>query len=242
MKTTEMKSLAAIAVASLTMFGCASSNEGTTAMDDNVTMSETQTMAGTTEDADDADAVVVTAEVVEPVAVVPIAALSLTNTEDVNDMFDNIEDTEAYSLMDLAQQSPNLSTFVQLMNAAGLADDFEANRSYTIFAPTNEAFSKLDKAELEMLLLPENKAKLASVLMVHILPSEVTSANFNETQRIDIGDNRYIPVSVSSPGRNITVGGANVVVQNVEASNGVIHVIDHVIIPKDDAVEGDGIR
>lgn len=238
MKMTEMKALTAIAVASITMMGCASSNEGTTAMDDSVTMSETQTMSGT---AEDADVAVVTATVVDPVAVIPIAAISLTNPEDVSSMFENIEETENHSLMDLAKQSPNLSTFVQLMDAAGLSDDLKADGHYTLFAPTNEAFSKVPKADLEMLLLPENKAKLSSVLMTHILPQEVFTNSFNETQRIDIGEDRYIPIN-TSVSNEITVGGANIVVQNVEASNGVIHVVDNVIIPKNDAVEDDGIR
>lgn len=232
MKMTKVNGFAALLLSSATFFGCASSNDGmddTTASD--VTMSETQTMGG---NADDAEAVVVTKEVVVPIAVIPVASLSLENTETIGDMFDNVKETENYSVLDLARQSPNLSSFVQLVEAAGLADDFKAGQNYTLFAPTNEAFSNLEKADLEMLLMPENKNKLAKILMVHILPNEVASSSFNESQRITLDNNRYIPISTQT-GNEVTVGGANVIVPDVEASNGVIHVVDNVIIPSDDA-------
>ncbi len=234
---TKATSFAAVMLASTVFYGCASSNDkmnDTTASD--VTMSETQTMAGDTEDA---DAVVVTEEVVAvtPIATIPIAALSLENTEEIGDMFKNIADTESQNLMDLAKQSPNLSTFAQLMETAGLADDLQADGSYTLFAPTNEAFSKLSKEELENLLLPQNKNKLSEILMVHILPNEVVSTSFKETQRITLDNNRYIPISTQT-GNQVTIGGAHIIVPDVEASNGVIHVVDNVIMPANDSMNG----
>lgn len=236
MKMIKVKSLAVVAAASVALYGCASTDD-TTAMDDSVSMSETQTMGGTS--TDDPDAVVVTADVVAPIATIPIATLSLENTEEINDMFENVDETENYTLMELAKKSPNLSTFVQLMEASGLAGDFQADREYTLFAPTNEAFAKLSKEELEMLILPENKAKLSKVLMTHILPSEVAASSFNETQRIKLNDDMYIPISTSMGGTQITVGGANIVRSNIEASNGLIHIVDNVIIPSQAAVDGD---
>lgn len=234
---TKATSFAAVMLASTVFYGCASSNDkmnDTTASD--VTMSETQTMAGNTEDA---DAVVVTEEVVAvtPIATIPIAALSLENTEEIGDMFKNIADTESQNLMDLAKQSPNLSTFAQLMETAGLADDLQADGSYTLFAPTNEAFSKLSKEELENLLLPQNKNKLSEILMVHILPNEVVSTSFKETQRITLDNNRYIPISTQT-GNQVTIGGAHIIVPDIEASNGVIHVVDNVIMPANDSMNG----
>lgn len=239
MKMIKVKSFAAVVLASAAFYGCASSNDGmdnTTASD--VSMSETQTMAG---DTDDADAVVVTEEVVAvtPIATIPIAALSLENTEEIDNMFDNVANTESHSLIDLAKQSPNLSTFVQLMETAGLTDDLKADGSYTLFAPTNEAFSKVSQEDLENLLLPQNKAKLSEILMVHILPNEVGSTSFNETQRISLDKDRYIPVTTQLGGKQIAVGGANIIVSDVEASNGVIHVVDNVIIPSKVAMEDD---
>ena len=238
MKMIKVKSFAAVVLASATFYGCASSNDGmdnTTASD--VTMSETQTMAG---DVDAAEEVVVTEEVVAvtPIATIPIASLSLENTEDVGNMFENIENTESHSLLDLARQSPNLSTFVQLMETAGLTDDLKTEGSYTLFAPTNEAFSKVSQEDLENLLLPQNKNKLSEILMVHILPNEVASTSFNSTQRISLANDRYIPITTQT-GNQVTVGGANIIVSDIEASNGVIHVVDNVILPSKVAMDDD---
>lgn len=236
MKT--IKPLALAALASATLFSCASSDSmnDTTAID--TSMSETQTMAGNTT-MEDADAVVVEREIVAPVATIPVATLSLKNDTDVNEMFNAIDDTEKYNLIELAKTSSNLSTFITLAEYAGIDDDLMRDGSFTLFAPTNEAFSKLSKEDLEMLMLPENKAKLISVLQAHVLPSEVSSTQFNSTQRIKLSDNRYIPIDTQLNGTQVLVGGAAIVVPNVEASNGVIHVVDNVIIPSQDAVDDD---
>ncbi|WP_439880161.1 fasciclin domain-containing protein [Pontibacter sp. MBLB2868] len=239
MKIIKIRPLAVAALASVLLSGCASSDNmnDTTAMEDEVTMSETQTMGGNTSDMEDADAVVVTTEVSAPIATIPIAALSLKNPVEINEMFEDIGDTEQYDLMALAKTSPNLSTFVQLMETAGLSQDFMGDRSYTVFAPTNEAFSKLSQQDLEMLLLPENKAKLIEVLKVHVLPSEVGSTQFNSTQRIKISDDKYIPVQMELNGTKIMIGGAEIQVSDVEASNGLLHVVDNVILPSKYAQE-----
>ena len=217
--------------AATTMFGCASSDQ--TAMDETTTMSETQVMAGET--MEDAESVVVEADVVVPVATIPIATLSLTNPVELNKMFDKVDETENYNIMELAKMSPNLSTFAQLAEAAGIHESLKRDGKFTLLAPTNEAFSKLPKKDLEMLLMPDNRAQLMAVLQAHVLPSEVMSTQFSSNQRIDLGNNRYLPVSTSN--NMIMVGGSTVVVPNVEASNGVIHVIDRVIIPSRDAKE-----
>ncbi|MEJ8802981.1 fasciclin domain-containing protein [Pontibacter sp. H249] len=237
MKT--IKPLAAVALASATMFGCASSDEmnNTTAMNETTTMSETQTMGGETEDMDDAKSVVVATEVSVPIATIPVATLSLTNPVQLGDMFNDIDDTEKYNMIELTKKSPNLSTFVQLAEAAGIADDLTQEGDFTLFAPTNEAFSKLSKQDLEMLLMPENRAKLTAILQAHVIPSKVVSTQFNSSQRITLSDNRYLPISTSN--NIITVGGAAIVVSDVEASNGMVHVIDRVIIPSQDAIDDD---
>ncbi len=242
MKMIKVNSFLAAAIASATLYGCASTDDSmdnTTAMEDEVTMSETQTMAGSTTEPETEESVVVTSEVVAPVAVIPLAELSLENTEELDMMFDGIEETENHSVLDLAKQSANLSTFVYLMESSGLANTLTDDGSYTVFAPTNEAFSKVSKADMEMLLLPENKAKLSAILQTHILPNEVPSTAFNSSQRITLDNDRYIPVTTQLNGTQIIVGGATIVVPNVEASNGIIHVVDNVIIPKNDAVDGD---
>lgn len=226
----QLKPLAIATFASAALFGCASSNNST-AMDDNVNMSETQTMAGDTESMENADAVVVTTEISRPIATIPLASLSLVNEEELDEMFDEIDETEQYNFIELAQKSPNLSTFVQLVEAAGMTESLKRDGGYTVFAPTNEAFSKLSKQELEMLLLPENRSQLIDVLKVHVLPTEVGSLQLSSSHRIELSEDKYIPVRSQLNGTQMLIGGAALQVTDVEASNGLLHVVDNVILP-----------
>jgi len=196
----------------------------TTAMEDDVAMSETQTMAGD-----------------EPMEQDEMAtedmAAGMENPVDYEDMFEAIDNTEQYDIVALAKTSPDLSTFVQLVEKANMANTLRSQGTYTVFVPTNEAFARLPKEQLDMLLKPENKAQLMKVLQAHVLPSEVYSTQFTTTTQIELSDERHLPVNVDMNGTRITVGGATIVQPNVEASNGVLHVVDRVIIPSGDAVE-----
>lgn len=203
----------AATIVAFSLFSCAGTSE-TTAMDETTSMSETQTMAGVTEEEMEAETA---------------PELSFTDDEDYNEMFDNIADTKQYDLISLAKTSPNLSTFATLVETAGIADAITAEGKFTIFAPTNKAFSSMPKAELERLMKPENKAELIKVLQLHILPNEVASVRFKDNQRIKAGEDRYINVRVNSTTNEVAVGGANIVHPDVSASNGVLHVIDGVI-------------
>ncbi len=235
--------MAAFIVATFTLAGCASSNDNmnTTAMDDTVSMSETQTMAGSTSDANNGKEVEVGMVASVPVAVMPIASLSMENTVPVGEMFEDVDNTEQYDVLALAQKSPNLSTFVKLIELADLQNDLQRVGDVTIFAPTNEAFAKLPQDQLKMLLDPANKAQLMQVLQAHVLPNKVASTEFNTMQRITLSDDRYIPVDVSMNGTVVTIGGATIVKPNIEASNGIIHVVDNVILPQQVAQEDSGL-
>lgn len=180
---------------------------------------------------------VIERDIVVPVATVAITALPMENPVEVNDMFEDIDETENLSVLDLARKSPNLTTFVKLLEQADLVQDIERLDELTLFAPTNEAFAKMDKEKLETLLLPENQAKLMWMLQAHVLPNKVSSMQFNTTQRIEMTEDSYIPVDVSLGGTNVLIGGASIIKDNVEASNGFIHVVDKVIEPSDVAVE-----
>lgn len=242
------KTIIPTAFAAIMLFGCAGSNEtmnDTTAMDTSATMSETQSMAGTAADANATDAnagtvksLVIEREIVAPIATMAVATLPMENSVEVNDMYEDVADTEQYNVMDLARKSPNLSTFVKLIEYADLVQDINRLEEVTLFAPTNEAFAKMDRQKLETLVMPENKALLMQVLQAHVLPSKVSSLQFNTTQRIQLTEDRYIPIDVTMNGTNVVVGGASIVKNNVEASNGFIHVVDSVILPDQVAVEG----
>lgn len=247
------KTIIPVAFAAIMLFGCASSNDtmdDTTAMDE-TTMSEgvaaNEEVAEEVEEAEEevAEAVdaatirtlVVERELVVPVATVAIAALPMENPVELDEMFEDVGETEQFKVMDLARKSPNLSTFVKLIEQADLVQDIERLEDVTLFAPTNEAFAKMDKQKLEMLLMPDNQAQLMQLIQAHVLPSKVSSLQFNTSQRIQFTEDRYIPVDVTLGGTNVVVGGASIVKSNVEASNGFIHVVDSVIQPDEVAVE-----
>lgn len=246
------KTIIPIAFAAAMMFGCASSTD---TMDDATAMDET-TMSGgvATEEvveereevveevAEAVDAatlktLVIEREIVVPVATVAVTALPMENPVEIDEMFEDIEETENQTVLELARTSPNLSTFVKLIEQAGLVEDIERLQDVTLFAPTNEAFAKMDREELETLLMPENQAQLMYMLQAHVLPNKVSSLQFNTTQRIEMTEDSYIPIDVSLGGTNVLIGGASIIKNNIEASNGFIHVIDNVIEPSEVAVE-----
>lgn len=243
MKKKIMKPLAAIALVAFTMTGCASSNDtvdDTTAMD--TTMSETQDMSGTTESSPTANNAATTPYSYDIVVMAdPSDTFEsiFTNTDDpveYDEMFEDIEDTEAHDVLALARTNPNLSTFVKLIEITNLEDDLQRIEGFTVFAPTNEAFAKIPRAKLEMLLMPGNKAILSRLLQAHVLPSEVYASQLTSSHIIELSEDRHIPIDVSMGGSMVTVGGATILRPNIEAKNGMIHVVDRVIVPTEDAV------
>ncbi|WP_299819276.1 fasciclin domain-containing protein [uncultured Pontibacter sp.] len=219
MKQRFLTPIVAVAVASLSLFSCAGSSE-TTAME-STTMSETQTMAGSTETGTDMS-----------------AELSVTDDLEYDEMFSDITETKQYDLISLAKTSPNLSTFVRLVEAADISDALTPDGKFTIFAPTNQAFSSMPTDELNNLLKPENKADLLRVLQLHILPNEVASTRFNNDQRIKAGEDRYINITTNDLTSQVSIGGATIVRPDIEASNGVLHVVNGLITTTTDTLPG----
>ena len=137
---------------------------------------------------------------------------------------------EANNIVEVASGSEDFSTLVQAIEAAGLADTLaDSSSSYTVFAPTNEAFSQLPEGTLEYLLQPENKEVLQQVLSYHVLPESVSSSEISsgEVESLDGG----LVTEVTDEG--IMVNNASVVTSDVEASNGIIHGVNRVLLPAD---------
>lgn len=132
------------------------------------------------------------------------------------------------NIVAVAQETPDLSTLVEAVRAAGLVATLEEPGPYTVFAPTNEAFEALG-GTLETLLEPANKAELAEILTYHVVPEELTSSELSNGQQLKTVQGGSLEVKVA--GGEVTVNGANVVTPDVEASNGVVHVIDEVLTP-----------
>ncbi len=118
---------------------------------------------------------------------------------------------------------------VAALKAAGLVEALSGAGPFTVFAPTNEAFAKLPAGTLDSLLLPENKDKLAAILTYHVVSGKVMAADVVKLTEAKSLEGDTIAISVANGA--VKVDGANVVSTDLEASNGVIHVIDAVITP-----------
>lgn len=230
MKKNFLKPIAVMTLSTFVMYSCASSGENTTAMED-TTISKTETMAGDITDQQGIAVMVIEEQVTVPIATLSTTALVLENPVEIDQMFEDIDDTEKYDVLELAKTSPNLSTFVKLIEQAQLKDDMQRVEKLTLFAPTNEAFAKLPKAELEKLLLGDNYASLARMLQNHILSSEMSSVQLQENDRINITEDKYIPIDSDTNLGTTRIGGAQIIKSDIKASNGRIHVIDAIITP-----------
>lgn len=136
--------------------------------------------------------------------------------------------TGEQNIVAVAQETPDLSTLVEAVSAAGLVETLEEPGPYTVFAPTNGAFDALG-GTLETLLEPKNKAELAEVLTYHVVAGELTASELSDGQTLETVQGDALEVKVTNG--EVTVNGARVVTPDVEASNGVVHVIDEVLIP-----------
>jgi len=141
----------------------------------------------------------------------------------------------AQTIVDIAAGNPDFSTLVAAVTAAGLVEALSAEGPFTVFAPTNEAFAKLPAGTLDSLLLPENKQQLTDILLYHVVPGAVLAAdvvNLTEAETL-LGKNVNIKVDMG----NVMINEANVVSTDIIADNGVIHVIDSVILPPADLAD-----
>jgi uncharacterized surface protein with fasciclin (FAS1) repeats len=133
-------------------------------------------------------------------------------------------------IVDIASQNSQFSTLVAAVQAAGLVDTLKGPGPFTVFAPTDAAFAALPAGTVENLLKPENKDQLVAVLTYHVVPGAVTSDQL-AGKRMDVATVQGQNVRVD--GRNgVRVNNANVTQADIMASNGVIHRIDRVLLPK----------
>lgn len=138
--------------------------------------------------------------------------------------------TATHDIVDTAVAAGSFSTLVAAVKAAGLVDTLKGAGPFTVFAPTDEAFAALPAGTVDELVKPENKDKLTAILTLHVLSGAVHAA--------DIAGKTLSPASVNGEaldvdGTNgVTVNGAKVVTADIACTNGVIHVIDTVLLPK----------
>ena len=128
----------------------------------------------------------------------------------------------------VASETKNLKTLVAAVKAADLVKTLQGTGPFTVFAPTDAAFAKLPKGTLENLLKPENKEKLAAILTYHVVPGKVLAADVKSGE-VKTVNGKKLDVKVT--GGVVTVDGAKVITTDIPASNGVIHLIDTVVMP-----------
>ncbi|HET7773069.1 MAG TPA: fasciclin domain-containing protein [Burkholderiaceae bacterium] len=130
-------------------------------------------------------------------------------------------------IVDTAVGAGNFKTLAAALTQAGLIDTLKGKGPFTVFAPTDAAFAKIPKADLDALL--KDKAKLTAVLTYHVVPGAVMAKDVKpgKVKTVQGGE-----ITVAVAGGKVTVDGANVTATDIKATNGVIHVIDSVILPK----------
>lgn len=138
----------------------------------------------------------------------------------------------AGDIVDVAAGNGDFATLVAAVKAAGLVDTLKGDGPYTVLAPTDEAFSKLPAGTVENLLKPENRDQLTRILTYHVVPGRVTSDQL-AGKRMQADTAAGQPLSIDASGQGVMVQQATVTAADIPASNGVIHVIDTVLLPAD---------
>jgi uncharacterized surface protein with fasciclin (FAS1) repeats len=132
-------------------------------------------------------------------------------------------------IVDLAVSTDFLSTLVAALKAGDLVETLKGDGPFTVFAPTNDAFNALPEGTLESLLKPENKDQLVQILTYHVVPGKVKSTDLEDGMKAKTVEGNEITIKVSKAG--VKVNDANVTTADIMATNGVVHVIDKVILP-----------
>jgi uncharacterized surface protein with fasciclin (FAS1) repeats len=131
-------------------------------------------------------------------------------------------------IVDTAVSAKQFSTLVAAVKAAGLVETLKGDGPFTVFAPTNAAFEKLPEGTVESLLKPENKDKLIAVLTYHVVPGKVMAKDVVGLSKAKTVQGKELSITV---GDNVMVDKSKVVKTDIECSNGVIHVINAVLLP-----------
>jgi len=133
-----------------------------------------------------------------------------------------------FDIIDTALSAGNFSTMAAALGAAGLIETLKGDGPFTVFAPTDEAFSKIPAATLSELLQPENKENLVAILTYHVVSGRVTADEVTNLESATSLQGQTVKISTKD---GIRINDARVLTPDVQATNGVIHIIDAVLIP-----------
>lgn len=141
------------------------------------------------------------------------------------------EETTQKDIVDTAVAAGSFKTLAAALKAADLVDTLKSKGPFTVLAPTDDAFAKLPAGTVETLLKPENKAKLVKILTYHVIPGKAMAADVVKMTSAKTVEGSEVKIAVMDG--KVKVNDANVVKTDIACSNGVIHVIDAVIMPKE---------
>lgn len=166
------------------------------------------------------------------IAAIGFTSLGLIADEPANDgdalTKKEYQDMKDLTVVDLASGDERFTTLVKALRAADLAEALDAEGPFTIFAPTDEAFEKLPAGVLEDLMKPENKEKLASVLKYHVVPGKIMASDVKPMKASTLNGSEFVVTVVDE---EVRIDNATVIKTDIVGTNGVIHVIDSVIMP-----------
>lgn len=135
----------------------------------------------------------------------------------------------AKDIVDTASEAGQFTTLLAAAEAAGLVDTLKGDGPFTVFAPTDEAFAALPAGTIDTLLMPENKDQLAAILTYHVVPGKVMSTDLQDDMEAETVQGASLTIDLDN---GVMVEDASVTTADVETSNGVIHIIDKVMLPE----------
>lgn len=138
---------------------------------------------------------------------------------------------QSKDIVDIASSDGRFKTLVTALEAGGLVDTLKGQGPFTVFAPTDDAFAKLPAGQINELLKPENKAKLVNILTYHVTPGKVTAADVSKLNGKEVTMVNGAKAKIEVKDNQVYIDGAKVIVTDIIAKNGVIHVIDTVMTP-----------
>lgn len=138
---------------------------------------------------------------------------------------------QSKDIVDIASSDGRFKTLVTALKAAGLVDTLKGQGPFTVFAPTDDAFAKLPAGQIDELLKPENKKTLVNILTYHVTPGKVTAADVTKLNGKEITMVNGTKAKIEVKDNQVYIDGAKVIVTDIMAKNGVIHVIDTVMTP-----------
>lgn len=142
--------------------------------------------------------------------------------------FTDSTDTESYSVMELVESDENFSIFLDFLKASNLATNMNYVDGYTLFLPVNEAFGEMRLKQLSKLVEDGNQSKLVEFVNNYILPNKVRMSEFQNNNVINFDEDNEIEVSTNN--RRVSIGGAEIVQSDIKAKDGMIHVINELIV------------